>query len=238
MRTTDPVSGQPLISVVIPVHDVQDDLPACLDSVLGQSSGEIEVIAVENGSADSSGQILDDRAGQDGRLRVRHEPALGPGRARNLGLAQAAGQYVWFVDADDVLPPGSIPAAADQLRHGRPDVLVVDFELLYPGGRTAAAPGGSALRGAPAGSFTMAQHPGLINHTMTAWSKIIRREFLTSNAISFPAGIHEDIPVTCAVLLGAERISVLDRVCYRYRQARRGAVRGGNLHVQSEEVRW
>lgn len=215
--------GQPLISIVIPVYNVQDDLPACLDSVLGQSFGEIEVIAVENGSTDRSGQILDDRAGQDTRLHVRHEPKTGPGQARNIGLADAAGQYVWFIDADDLLPPGSLEAVAGRLRQAEPDALVVDFELLYHDGRTGPAPGGSALRAAPPGNFTIAQYPELLNHTMTVWSKIIRRGFLDANGISFPDGIHEDVPVSCAVLLGADRISVLDRVCYRYRQARRGS---------------
>jgi CDP-glycerol glycerophosphotransferase len=215
--------GRPLISVVIPVCDVQDELPACLDSVLGQSSGEIEVIAVENGSADRSGQILDGRARQDGRLRVRHEPRTGPGRARNIGLAAAAGEFVWFIDADDVLPPGSMQAVAGQLRQARPDVLVIDYELLYPDGRTGPAPGGRVLRAAPPGSFTIAQYPGLLQHTMTAWSKIFRRGFLDAAGLTFPAGIHEDIPVSCAALLGAGQISVLDRVSYRYRQARPGS---------------
>jgi CDP-glycerol glycerophosphotransferase len=222
-EATGRVPGQPLISIVIPVYNVQDDLPACLDSVLGPSAGEIEVIAVENGSTDRSGQILDDRAGQDGRLQVARVPRTGPGQARNIGLARAAGEYVWFVDSDDVLPPGSLQAVAGQLRQAGPDVLVIGFELLYHDGRTAPAPGGSALRAAPPGNFTIAQYPELLNHTMTAWSKIVRRGFLDAAGIRFPAGIHEDVPVSCAVLLGAQRISVLDHACYRYRQARPGS---------------
>jgi CDP-glycerol glycerophosphotransferase len=58
---------------------------------------------------------------------------------------------------------------------------------------------------------------------MTAWSKIVRRGFLAAGGIRFPKGIHEDVPVSCAALLGAQRISVLDRACYRYRQARPGS---------------
>jgi glycosyltransferase involved in cell wall biosynthesis len=217
------VPAQPLISIVVPVYDVKDDLPDCLDSVLGQSFGDIEVIAVDGGSTDGSGKLLDDRASQDPRLRVLHDVKIGPGTARNNGLAQATGEFVWFVDADDMLPAGSMQAVADHLRQTVPDVLLIDFEVLYTGGRTSPSPGESALGAVPPGNFTIAQQPGLINHTMTAWSKVVRRQFLAATGASFPKGIHEDIPVSCAVLLDAERISVLNRVCYRYRRGRRGS---------------
>jgi CDP-glycerol glycerophosphotransferase len=69
--------------------------------------------------------------------------------------------------------------------------------------------------------LTLAERPALLDRTMTAWSKVFRREFLLGLGVCFPPGIHEDVPVSCAALLGAERIALLDRVCYLYRRRRR-----------------
>jgi CDP-glycerol glycerophosphotransferase len=226
----------PRISVILPVSGVEEYLGDCLDSVLGQPSADLEVIAVDDASADRCGEILDARARQDPRLRVIHlAESGGPGQARNLGLAQATGEYVWFVDPDDLLTAGSLEAARRALAGSGADVLLIDYRSLHPSGRTEPSPGGS-LRRAPdgpgdrgtgdrgtgnRGTVTLAQWPALINRTMTSWSKVIRREFLRDLGVSFPPGIHEDVPVSCAVLIGARHIAVLDRVCYLYRRRKR-----------------
>ncbi len=221
MRTDTPAGpgGPPLLSVVLPVSGVEEYLGACLDSVLGQDGPAIEVIAVDDASADRCGEILDTRAADDKRLRVIHLPAAGgPGPARNLGLAEAAGEYVWFVDPDDLLAAGALAAVAASLQRDQPDLLLVDYLLLHRSGRTEPSPGAGLLR-APAGpALTLAQQPELINRTMTSWSKVFRRSFLAGLGVDFPPGIHEDIPVSCAALLAARRISLLDEVCYLYRQ--------------------
>jgi CDP-glycerol glycerophosphotransferase len=217
------VPGSPLVSVIIPVYQVRDYLEECLDSILGQPATDLEVIAVDGGSADGSAELLDVRAGQDGRLRVLHLDRVGPGPARNAGLSQATGQYVWFADGDDALAPGSLAAVADRLRREAPDVLLIDYEYLFPDGSTGASPGASLLREVPADGLTLAQRPDLFTLAMTVWSKVMRREFLLALRQPFPDGIHEDVPVSCAALLGAAKISVESRVCYRYRQARRGS---------------
>jgi CDP-glycerol glycerophosphotransferase len=220
----------PLISVVLPVGNVAEYLPACLDSVLGPDlpAGQAgpEVIAVDDASRDGSGSILDARAGQDPRLRVIHlAENAGPGPARMRGLAEAAGTYVWFVDPDDLLADGALTAVTAGLALGEPDVLLIDYLILGSSGRTQPSPG-AALLAAPRGAaapvtLTLAERPALINRTMTVWSKVFRREFLLGLGVCFPPGIHEDVPVSCAALLGAERIALLDRVCYLYRRRRR-----------------
>jgi CDP-glycerol glycerophosphotransferase len=218
------VPSHPLISVVIPVHGVENYLSGCLDSILGQQFGELEVIAVDDASPDGCGKLLDARAEQDPRLRVLHrDQAGGPGSARNAGLEQAAGQYVWFVDADDLVAAGALAAVAARLEQDRPDVLLLDFEELRSGGRAAPSPGRALLRAAPPGTFPLAEQPQLIELTMTSWSKLFRRDFLRGLGVPFPAGIHEDVPVTCAALLRADRIAALAQVCYRYRRDRRGS---------------
>jgi CDP-glycerol glycerophosphotransferase len=213
----------PLISVVIPVHGVEDYLDRCLDSVLGEPAPSLEVIAVDDASPDGCGAIL--AARHDSRLRVISTPAaVGPGPARDLGAKEAKGEYVWFVDGDDELAEGALAAVAEALTRLQPDLLIVDFENLYPDGTTSPSDGARYLSGPEAGP--LADHPALVHLTMTAWSKVFRRDFLAGLGISFgssgPAP-HEDVPVSTMALLTAERIGVLNRVCYRYRRARRGS---------------
>jgi CDP-glycerol glycerophosphotransferase len=233
----------PLISVVIPVHGVEAYLDRCLDSVLGDSGTSFEVIAVDDASPDRCGAIL--AARDDPRLRILTTPAAGgPGPARDLGAKEATGEYVWFVDGDDELAEGALAAVAGALARLRPDVLITDFENLYPDGTTSPSDGARYLRDSateppPGGEAgPLAAHPGLIHLTMTAWSKVFRRDFLAGLGLSFSSAgpaPHEDVPVTALALLTAGRIGVLDRVCYRYRRARRGsylaAVSAANFNI-------
>jgi CDP-glycerol glycerophosphotransferase len=202
----------PTISVVIPVHGVEEYLPRCLDSILGQEQAGVEVIAVDDASPDRCAEILDAR----GVTTIRTPTPVGPGRARELGAAKATGEYVWFVDGDDELAPGALAAVAGALLRLRPDVLILDYENLYPDGTT--SPSGADLSGPEL--TTLADRPGLINLTMTVWSKVFRRGF---PGVPFGPGIHEDVPVSAAALLTASKIGVLNRVCYRYRRERRGS---------------
>ena len=140
----------PSISVVIPVHGVEDYLDRCLDSALCDVGLPVEVIAVDDASPDRCGAIL--AARQDPRLRILTIPvAGGPGAARDLGAKEAAGEYVWFVDGDDELAEGALPAAAEALARLRPDVLVIDYENLYPDGTTSPSAGAPYLGGPEAG---------------------------------------------------------------------------------------
>src|SRR5215475_12840734 len=165
----------PLISVVLPVGNVAEFLPACLDSVLGepgQPGGDLEVIAVDDASRDGSGAILDRRAGRDPRLRVIHLAGnAGPGPARTRGLAEATGTYVWFVDPDDLLADGALAAVTARLDGGPADVLLIDYLILGSSGQAQPSPG-AALLAAPQGTaapvtLTLAERPALVDRTMT-----------------------------------------------------------------------
>lgn len=191
--------------------------------MLGQAGPDTEVITVDDASPDGSGELLDEMAKRDARLTVVHlDRARGPGNARNIGLARATGRYVWFVDGDDVIAPGATDAITARLAEVSPDVLLIDHLNLLPTGTTTASSGAALLGSAPAGEFGLADAPQVIDLTMTAWSKLFRREFLTGLGEPFRGGIHEDIPVTCAALLNG-RLSVLDRPCYLYRRSRPGS---------------
>jgi CDP-glycerol glycerophosphotransferase len=255
----------PGISVVVPVYEVAEYLPACLDSLLGagregagregagregagregagrEGAGrdgtggddlEIEVIAVDDASPDNCGQILDERAARDPRLRVVHlDRNGGQGNARNLGLSLARGDFVWFVDADDCAADGALAAIAAALAAAKPDVLLINWVSRYPGGRTEPNPYASLLAAVPPDGCTLEDQPQLINLTMTSWSKVFRREFLAGLGVSFAAGIHEDILVSCAALVSAEMIGAVGQVCYRYRKQRPGSAMATTSHGQ------
>lgn len=216
----------PLLSVVVPVHRVERYLPACLDSILVGTGSEVEVVAVDDASPDSSGQLLDDYARRDARVRVVHLTTnVGLGRARNAGLDRATGDFLWFVDSDDWLPAGSVPAVTDRLAATGPDVLMVDFAQVCPDGRLAEPPPGPALTSAPA-PVRLAQRQELLELPLitSACTKLVRREFLAGIGLRFSPGWYEDCAFSVPLLLAADRIDVLDRVCYHYRRRADGAI--------------
>ena len=94
-----------LISVIVPVYNVAMYLPQCLDSILGQDHENLEVILIDDGSRDESGEICDAYARRDSRLRVIHQKNGGAAAAKNAGLRIATGEYLSFVDSDDYLEP-------------------------------------------------------------------------------------------------------------------------------------
>ncbi len=169
------------------------------------------------------------RSSMSGRLAIRAcgsctwTATAARDRARNLALEQATGEYVWFVDGDDALADGGLAAIAAALAESKPDVLLINWVSSYPDGRTAPNPYASLLPAVPAGGCTLEDQPRLIDLTMTSWSKLFRRDFLAGLGVSFAAGIHEDIQVTCAALLSADMIAAVDTVCYRYRRERKGS---------------
>ena len=95
--------SNPKISVIIPVYNAESTLRRCVDSVLAQTFTDFECLLINDGSKDRSGEICDEYAARDSRIRVFHKENGGPSAARNFGLNQAKGQYVIFQDADDYL---------------------------------------------------------------------------------------------------------------------------------------
>ena len=91
----------PIISIIVPVFNVEKYISMCIDSILTQTFNDFELLLINDGSSDSSGEICDDFARKDNRIRVFHKPNGGAGSARNLGLEKATGEWVTFIDADD-----------------------------------------------------------------------------------------------------------------------------------------
>ncbi|GAA3955986.1 bifunctional glycosyltransferase/CDP-glycerol:glycerophosphate glycerophosphotransferase [Actinoplanes auranticolor] len=213
-----------LLSVVLPVYKVQGYLRQCLDSLLEQPFTDFEIVAVDDCSPDYSGEILAEYAARDARVKVVTAPEnLGLGRARNLGLDHATGEYVWFVDSDDWLAQGALTAIADRLADTDPDVLIFGFDRVHWDGRVVVAGAAKVLADAP-DTFTVAQWPRIVNVLHVAWNKVVRRDLLVKLDFRFEQGWYEDVSFTYPVLAAAERISGLPRTCVHYRQRRTGAI--------------
>ncbi|MFI7415535.1 CDP-glycerol glycerophosphotransferase family protein [Streptomyces sp. NPDC049627] len=218
----------PRFSVIVPAYKVQAYLHECLESVLSQSYPDLELIAVDDCSPDACGAIIDEFAARDPRVRPVHlaeNQGLGP--ARNAGMAEATGDYLVFLDSDDTLTPDALHAIADRLKEtGEPDVLVYDYARTYWTGETIRNQAAAQLSEQGPAPFRLADRPGLLRLLMVAWNKAYRREFVEEEGFVFPSGHYEDTPWTYPVLMTAESIATLDRVCVHYRQRRRGGILG------------
>ncbi|MFJ4789044.1 CDP-glycerol glycerophosphotransferase family protein [Streptomyces sp. NPDC088794] len=234
----------PRFSVIVPVFKVQGFLRECLDSVLEQSYRDIEVIAVDDRSPDGCGAILDEYAARDPRVRVLHLPEnVGLGRARNAGMPNATGDFLFFLDSDDTLTPGALRALADRLDEtSDPDVLVFDYARTYWWGGTRRNVLAHVLAEAADTTFTVAERPQILDLLMVVWNKVYRRDFVLKHGFEFPPGYYEDTPWTFPVLLSADRIATLDRICLNYRQRRQGNIlsttsrKHFDIHDQYERV--
>lgn len=112
-----------LISVIIPVYNTKPYLNACLESVVGQTYRDLEIILVDDGSTDGSGELCDEWGQKDPRIVVLHKQNGGQGEARNLGMEIAKGEYIGFVDSDDIIAPQMYECLFNELRQYQADMI-------------------------------------------------------------------------------------------------------------------
>ena len=125
----------PLISVIIPVYNVQKYIADCIGSILAQSYTELEIILVDDGSTDSTPQILDEFAAKDSRIRVIHKPNGGVSSARNTGIAEKNGEFFCFVDADDTVHPNYILNLYNIIKEYDADIAMSAYLFAWDDGR-------------------------------------------------------------------------------------------------------
>ncbi|MGW6475388.1 bifunctional glycosyltransferase/CDP-glycerol:glycerophosphate glycerophosphotransferase [Streptomyces nigra] len=216
----------PRFSVIVPVFKVQGFLRECLDSVLGQSYTDLEVIAVDDRSPDGCPAILDGYAERDARVRVLHLPEnVGLGRARNAGLAEASGDYVLFLDSDDRYTPGLLEAVDARLTAGdEPDILVFDHVRTHWWGRGGRSEAADLLAAAGTDVVNVRESPQYLRLFLVAWNKAYRRDFFLEHGLRYAPGLYEDAPVTYRSMVLADRIVCLERIGVEYRQRRQGAI--------------
>ena len=220
------------VSVVIPVYNVERWLPACLDSVLAQTLQDIEVLCVDDCSPDGSAEILRAYAARDPRVKLLRTPQnSGQGVARNLGLDAAIGDYVYFLDSDDLVVPQALAELSTYADELRLDGVFFDSEVLYdspklakryasyPASHTGAYPEG-AVAGLDLFEAFMAQR----DWTCYVQRQLWRRAFLQREGIRFPSwASHEDEAFAFEALLAAARVSYVPKP-YFIRRYREGSV--------------
>jgi CDP-glycerol glycerophosphotransferase (TagB/SpsB family) len=147
-------------------------------------------------------------------------------------MARARGTYLLFLDSDDTMLPGALQAIARRLEDTEdPDLLVFDYSRTHWDGRITPNAKAAVLAESPRGAFTLDEKPELLGLLQVAWNKAYRREFVERWGFEYPTGYYEDTPWTYPVMVAAERIAVLPRVCVHYRQRRQGSI----LHSRSRK---
>ncbi len=204
------------ISVIIPVYNAEATLSATVQAVLGQSYEGLELILVNDGSKDCSAAVCDSFT--DSRVRVFHQENRGVSAARNLGLSQATGEYITFLDADDIVPPDYLQVLRDACRNA--DIAVCDVVSIQDGREKARFTHPDAvLTQREALDFLLTRRK--INSGPCA--KLFRREML--QGLTFPPlKAYEDILFVREAFCRARHIAITDRTEYRYIQNPAGAM--------------
>ena len=120
--------NEPLISVIVPVYNVEKYLRTCVDSILVQSYSALEVILIDDGSTDGSPQICDQYAQQDPRIQVIHQKNAGLSAARNAGIDICRGEYLTFIDSDDFIHERFVELLLNACLSNNADIAVGDLE--------------------------------------------------------------------------------------------------------------
>ena len=182
--------GSPAVSVILPVYNTEKYLPRCLDSLLGQTFSDFEILAVDNGSTDGSAAILHKYAQKDSRVRVLSSRPGDVGAARNAGLKAACGRYVMFCDSDDWVEPEWIETLFHAVSHSGTEMAVcnciIEEEPCH--GRNKAATEYNLLRHRGKMSYLSARQK--LNRVL--WNKIFDLDIIRKEHISFPAGREHD----------------------------------------------
>ena len=235
MTEPAPSAAAPLISVIVPVWNVEAHVAACLESLRAQTLGDFEAIVVDDGSTDESLARARAAAGEDARFRFLERPNGGLSAARNTGLAAARGDFIAFVDSDDTVEPEYLAALHDVLAESGADWVACAVRFVEPGGRAVVH---SAIHGAPALPedpsplrFDLACWTEVIRHYPSAWNKLYRRSLISETR--FDEGTYyEDHAFFWQLAARTDQLLWLPRPLYRQTQGRAGQItRDGSERV-------
>ncbi|WP_370865113.1 glycosyltransferase family 2 protein [Nocardioides agariphilus] len=210
----------PRVSVVVPAYGVEDYLAESLDSVLAQQGVDLEVVVVDDGSPDRSGEIADAYAARDDRVRVLHVTNGGLGAARNVGTELVTGDYLAFLDSDDVLPSEALSTLASSLVASGSD-FVTGSIVRWEDGRLDEPPWMRRLHRERRTRIEAREHPEVLGDVF-AWNKLYRLSFWRQQGLEWPEGVrYEDQPTTTRAYL-AGTFDVISEVVYHWRIRRDG----------------
>ncbi|MGN0521377.1 MAG: glycosyltransferase [Eubacterium sp.] len=215
-----------MISIIVPIYNVEEYIRQCVDSITAQTLGDIEIILVDDGSPDSCPQICDEYAKKDSRVKVVHKENGGLMSARQAGLRAASGSYVGFVDGDDRIEPDMYERFAQAIEKYSPDIAVCEFIYSYSDKEEVSSQSFSKpfytkeeLMSDIYPSMLFANrfyHYGVMP---SCWSKIYKKELLEKHLFSVDTRITigEDAAFTYPCLLDAQSAAYVDKALYHYR---------------------
>lgn len=221
--------SNPYFSIIIPIYNVEKYLHQCVESVLGQTFSDIEVILVDDGSPDSCPGICDDFARADSRVKVIHKKNGGLSDARNHGIRAAGGKYLLFLDSDDYWGDSKALEKIHMEIHWcqeSADVMMFQAQLIYPDGTI--IPDSCRF----ADNFNDMSREEALRYMVkdglligSACSKVVRRSFLLEHDLFFKVGIKsEDIHWIFRVANAMPKYQYTDQYFYMYRKGRPGSI--------------
>lgn len=220
------------VSAIVPIFNIEEYLEECLDSLIAQTISDLEIILVDDGSTDSSGDIAQRYADAHPNIRCFHIPNGGLGHARNFGATFANGKYICFVDSDDIVPDYAYEEMYLLGEKNHSDIVLGDVRRFNSKKSFSSGLHRRAFRNATE-VMHITKNPDLLYDT-TSWNKLFNREFYLREKLHWAEGIlYEDIPVTIPAHYKARNVSYLNKVVYLWR-ARDGA--SASITQRREEI--
>lgn len=221
-----------LVSIIIPVYNVEKYIYRCVDSVLAQTYDNLEIILVDDGSTDRCPDICDEYAKRDDRIAVIHKQNGGLGYARNSGFEKSSGEFIMFVDSDDYLSEDAVEVLYDRITAGGSDLAVGKHTDIYEDGSTNSTYC-SRMTDEVYSAREALSKMGDDNYIpVAAWGKLYRRKILSG--ISYPSlKCGEDLWVYPYIIEKCNSVSVVNKTGYYYFQ-RANSI----MHKKSERAKY
>lgn len=220
------------VSVIVPVYNVEKYLKRCLDSLINQTLSDIDIICINDGSKDSSLQILEQYAQKDSRIVIYNQENSGLSVARNTGLEHASGEYIGFVDSDDWVDLDFYEKLYNSAKNNNADIAVADFIREHPNKKP------KRLKLKEEKIYTTPEDKFMIckvHREGCVWNKIYRTEFIHSINLKFvPKMYYEDRDFTIRSLYFSKKLVTTPNTYYRYFVNPKSIVNKRRNYIQDE----
>ncbi len=201
-----------LVSVIVPIYNVEAYLERCVESILQQTYEHIEIILVDDGSPDRCGSMCEDYAQKDNRIKVLHKENGGLSDARNAGLEMAKGKYVLFVDSDDLIKKELVESCVQTAEKNSSDIVIFDFNRVEENEEIV-----TTMEIEKSGTYTLESEPRILFGSPSAVNKLFRRDLFIKTGIRFPVGkYYEDLGTIPKLLFLADKIDYIKESYYDY----------------------
>lgn len=208
-----------LVSIIVPVYNASSYLHRCIESILKQSYRDIEVILVDDGSTDGSGETCDIYARDDSRVRVFHTTNCGASSARNLGICNSIGSFILFVDSDDFIETYAVRALIEGYKQSHANMVVGAFNKIKDGIiEVRDLKTSQLLTKRELADYTISylQNPRKNQLLMSSWAKLFQSSIIKNNNLLFNTELHtfEDVAFNFDYLKNVESVYFLNEVIY------------------------